>query len=116
VSNFFQRLKTAWHFWKLYPPIVLPPGYWTNENARALSNFKVSDTGIKLSHIWIARLHSAEREAMRDDGPTKYKNGVAWGIRMMIEESDQLLAISQPTGEQVVTEGQLESAFRSVNR
>jgi hypothetical protein len=117
MNNLVQRVKTAWNFWKFYPALVLPPGYWTQGDARVLSNFLTSDTGSKLRNIWVQRLQTQERTAMNDQSPTKFTNGVAWGCRVMIEETDSLLRISPSTSESVdLTERELEATFRSVNK
>jgi len=117
MGNFLQRLRTAWHFWQFYPQVVLPPGYWRDEDARALSNFLCSDTGIKLRHIWVDTLHAKERQAIQDPSPIKFTNGVAWGCRAMISVTDNLLLISpSASGSADLTERDLEATFRSVNR
>ena|SRR5215469_11470987 len=117
MSKLVQRLKTAWHFWKFFPHVEIPPGYWTDPDARALSNFLCSDTGVKLRYLWVQRLHQEEKRAIMDSSGTKYTNGIAWGVRALIAETDELLQISPPASElSALTERQLEGEFRSVNR
>jgi hypothetical protein len=117
MNNLIQGFKSAWNFWKFYPALVIPPGYWTSGDARVLDNFLGSDTGVKLRALWVQRLQYQEKLAMNDSTPTKFTNGVAWGCRAMIEHTNALLQISPSTSESVdLTERQLEGEFRSVNR
>jgi len=117
MSNLILRLKTAWNFWKFYPVLVIPPGYWTQGDARVLDNFLGSDTGVKLRALWVQRLQYQEKLAMNDQTPTKFSNGVAWGCRAMIEQTNAFLQISPSASESAdLRERELETTFRSVNR
>jgi|SRR5215831_4929561 len=117
MNNFVRRLKAAWFFWRHFPPSAVPSDYWTNENARALSVFLTSDTGIKLRHMWVEKVHMSAQRAIMDQAHPQYHAGVAWGIRSMVAFVDSLLAVSPPSSElEALTERELEGEFRSVNR
>jgi hypothetical protein len=117
MNNLIRRLRAAWFFWKHFPPTEIPSSYWTNENARALSNFLISDAGIKLRHLWVEKVHMSAQRAIMDQAHPQYHAGVAWGIRSMVAFVDSLLQISPPPSElEALTERELEAEFRSVNR
>jgi len=117
MSNFVRRLRAAWFFWRHFPPSEIPFGYWTDENARALSNFLVSDTGIKLRHQWVEKVHMSAQRAIMEQAHSEYMAGVAWGIRGMVAFVDSLLELSpSPSASETPTEQQIEGEFRSVNR
>jgi hypothetical protein len=116
MNNWIRRLKAAWHFWKYFPPTQLPGSYWTNEDARALSNFLVSGTGTKLRHIWSEKVTMSAQRAIMEQSHPEYMSGMAWGIRAMVVEVDEHLQISPPVSGSPDTERELEATFRSVNR
>lgn len=117
MNNLIRRIKAAWFYWRHFPPTAIPSDYWTNENARALSSFLTSDTGIKLRHMWIEKVHMSAQRAIMDQSGHHYHAGVAWGIRGMVAFVDSLLKISlSPSELETPTERELEGEFRSVNR
>jgi hypothetical protein len=116
MNNWIRRLKAAIHFWKYFPSTQIPNNYWTNEDARALSNFLVSNTGTKLRHIWSEKVTMSAQRAIMEQSHPEYMAGVAWGIRAMVVETDEHLIISPPMSGSSDTERELEATFRSVNR
>jgi len=116
MNNFVRRIKAAWFFWRHFPPTEIPSNYWTNENARALSNFLVSDTGIKLRHQWMEKVHMSAQRAIMDQTHPQYHAGVAWGIRGMVAFVDSLLELSPSPSASELQPEQIEGEFRSINR
>jgi hypothetical protein len=113
-----RRLKAAWLYLQRYPYVELPPNYWTNADAKALSNFLGSDTGAKLRNMRWNRVYEAQQRAVTDRKDPAYTAGIAFGILAVTHEEDQLLRISLPENESLEnnTLGNLGTVFRSVNR
>lgn len=117
MSNLIRRLRAAWFFWRFYPSTQLPNNFWQDSDARSLSNFLTSDTGVKMRRILLEKVNMSAQRAIMEQAHPEYLAGVAWGIRGTVAEIDSLLQISPPSSESTAfTEGQLEGAFRSVNR
>ena len=117
MNNLIRRLRAAWHFWQFYPSTQLPNNFWTDPDARSLSNFLTSDTGIKMRRILLEKVNMSAQRAIMEQRNSKYMSGMAFGIRGTVAEIDSLLQISQPSSElEALTERQLEGEFRSVNR
>jgi hypothetical protein len=117
MSNFLTRLRAAWLYWRYFPPTTIPPDYWTNADARALSNFLISDPGVKLRHMWVEKIHASADRAIMDQSTSKYSSGVAWGVRAMVAFNDSLLkTISPPTADVGPDVEETEGVFHSVNR
>lgn len=112
MTEFFRRLKAAWLFMRKYPYVTLPDNYWTSADAKALSNFLGSDTGMKFRHLRWNRVYLAQQRAITDRADPAYSAGIAFGIFGTVAEEDSLLQVSLP--EQEFGEG--NSGFRSVNR
>jgi hypothetical protein len=112
MTNFFRRLKAAWAFWKTFPVVVIPDGYWTDADSKAWSLFLTSDTGAKLRHLRWNRVYLTALQAIAEQKDATYKCGIAFGVRAMVAEEDALLQISLP--EPNISEG--ETAFKSINR
>ncbi len=81
-------------------------------DAKALSNFLGSDTGMKFRHLRWNRVYLAQQRAITDRADPAYSAGIAFGIFGTVAEEDSLLQVSLP--EQEFGEG--NSGFRSVNR
>jgi hypothetical protein len=116
MKKLILRLKTAWNFWVYYPVVVIPDRFWTNEDAKALSNFLTGPVGTKLRNLRWQQLRQAEQKAMLDSSDSAYTKGVAWGIRAYFTWEDSLLQISPTESESQPTTEQDEGLFRSVNR
>jgi hypothetical protein len=117
MNNFVRRVRAAWFFFRHFPSTQLPDNYWTNTDARALSNFLTSDTGIKLRHGWIEKVNTTAQRAIMEQSKPAYMCGVAWGTRAMVSWIDSLLVISPAPSElEHLTELEIEGEFRSVNR
>ena len=114
MNNFFIRLRAAWFFWKHFPPTQLPDNYWTNPDARALSNFLISDTGVKLRHLWAEKVNLSAQRAIMEQAHPEYHAGMAWGMRAMVAYIDSLLIIS-PAPSESEQPAEIEGEFRSVN-
>src|SRR5262252_8169658 len=94
-----RRLKAAWLYLQRYPYVALPDGYWTNADAKALSNFMGSDTGAKIRNMRWNRVYEAQQRAVTDRNDPAYAAGIAFGILGVTHEEDQLLRISLPESE-----------------
>jgi hypothetical protein len=115
MTEFFRRLKAAWLFMRKYPYVALPDNYWTSADAKALSNFLGSDTGMKFRHLRWNRVYLAQQRAITDRADPAYSAGIAFGIFGTVAEEDSLLQISLPeSASQENTRG--TSGFQSVNR
>jgi hypothetical protein len=112
MHNFFKRLRGAWCYLKHYPVITLPPNYWNDADARALSNFMTGDTGSKLRNMRFNRVYESQQLAITDRKDSAYSAGVAFGILAMTSEEDALLKIELPTP----NIPEQDSSFRSINR
>lgn len=112
MKNLCRRLRAAWMFLKKYPVVALPDNYWSPADAKALSNFLGSDTGIKLRHIRWNRVYQAQQQAVIDRKDSAYSAGIAFGIYGSVAEEDSLLQVSLPETEFKGSTGD----FKSVNR
>jgi hypothetical protein len=112
MNNFFRRWRAAFSFWKTFPVVVLPSGYWTDADSQAFSKFLMSDTGVKVRHLRWNRVYLTAQQAISEQGDSTYKCGVAFGVRAMVAEEDALLKIELPQPD--IPEQ--ESSFRSINR
>ena len=112
MNNFLRRWKAAFSFWKTFPVVVIPDGYWTEADSQAFSKFLTSDTGAKLRHIRWNRIYLSAQQAISEQGDSTYKCGIAFGVRAMVAEEDSLLRVELP--EPQITEEM--SSFKSVNR
>src|SRR5438874_13491130 len=101
MTNFFRRLKAAWFYMRTVPYVVLPNNYWTDADARAWSNFLTSDTGVKLRHMRWNRVFMSAQQAIVEQVDSRYKCGVAFGVKAMVAEEDALLSISLPEQETI---------------
>src|SRR5215471_15185231 len=112
-----KRLKAAWLYLQRYPYVTLPPNYWTDADAKALSNFLGSDTGAKLRNMRWNRVYEAQQRAITDRSDPAFTAGIAFGILASTQEEDSLLRISLPESESQDNNTLANSGqFRSVNR
>src|SRR5215831_19389133 len=116
MSNFVRRLKASWFYMRNFPSTEVPNDYWTNPDARALSNFLISDPGIKLRHLWVEKVNMSAARAIMEQAHPEYMAGVAWGIRSMVAFNDSLLIVSPPSGGQTEPMEEHEGVFKSVNK
>ena len=116
MSKFFQRLRAAWLYLKMYPVVTLPENYWTDSDAKAWSDFLGGDTGSKLRHIRWNRVYEAQQRAITDRKDPAYAAGVAFGILGMTSEEDSLLQISLPESASQDPADWNQGHYPSVNR
>ena len=116
MREFLRRLKAAWIFTRYFPFVEIPDNYWTREDALSFSHFMVSDTGVKLRHMWRMSVHNSAQKAVCERTDSAYVCGIAFGIRSLLAETDSLLTISPDLSELDQTTTEKESQFRSVNK
>jgi hypothetical protein len=92
MRNFFRHLRAAWKFCQFVPYVELPDQFWLMDDARNLSNFLMSDTGVKLRHILRNKTIDSASRAVMETGPhAQHLCGTAFGIRATVAELDSLL-------------------------
>src|SRR5215471_2381265 len=116
MKNFMLKLRAAWDFWRHFPPIVTPRGYWTNTDAHHLSDFLTSDTGSKLRNMWKENVNSSAQNAIVERPNAQYWSGIAWGVRAQTVFTDSLLKLSPVESESPQTEEGGEEPFQTVNK
>jgi hypothetical protein len=116
MRNWLRRLHAAWIFSRYFPYVEIPEKYWTREDAMTFSHFMVSDTGVKLRHMWRMAVHNSAQKAISERQDSAYVCGVAFGIRSLLAETDSLLTISPDLSELDQTTTEKESQFQSVNK
>jgi hypothetical protein len=110
MSEFLRRLRIAWKFAQNFPTSPLPNGYWLPEDAQALSNWLVSDSGVKLRWILRNRISDTANRAVMEMGPhSAYLCGYAAGTRGVVAEMDSLLQISSFGMSDEESQSELES-------
>ena len=116
--SFTKTIKALWRMYQLFvrdmPPVVLPPKYWTEGDAKAYSSFLETATGRKIRQIRFNNIYRLQIEAISDKDP--YKNGVAFGVRAYSVREDSLLEISPEESASPQSTDQEEGLFQSVNR
>jgi hypothetical protein len=116
MQNFFRRLHAAWLYWRTFPVVVLPDGYWSDADAKALSNFLGTDAGAKFRHLRWNAVYQSQLQAITNRHDSAYAAGTAFGMRSMVAFEDSLLAISLPTSGSSESTTLGISGFQSVNR
>lgn len=98
--NFFRRLLIAWRFTRTFPYAAIPRGYWSVEDARALSYFMTGQTGTKLRVILRNKCEQSMVSAVLESGQrAQHLCGFAAGVRGTLAEMDQLLIIPNTEAE-----------------
>ena len=95
MRKFFRRFRIAWLFTKNFPYTAIPQDYWLMEDARSLSHFLVSSTGVKLRFVLRNKVSQSALRAVIDTSPhTQHLCGFAAGVRSTVAEMDSLLDLA----------------------
>src|SRR6266566_4274870 len=98
--NFFRRLKAAWLFSQVHPHVDdLPPNFWIDEDAKALSKFLTSRTGQKWRLMMLKHVQNSAFRAIIERNYAAYECGYASGCRGLMAVSDSLLKVNAPESE-----------------
>lgn len=111
MSNLFRRLRAAFLFWRVFPVVLLPDGYWTDADAKSLSNWLGTDAGVKFRHLRFNAVYQSQLQAITNRSDSAYAAGTAFGMRSMVAFEDSLLQIKLPD-----VEVQPSTGFASINR
>jgi hypothetical protein len=112
MKNFLQRLRLAKLFWRFFPVVSFLPHYWTDADAKSLSNWLSTDSGVKYRHLRWNAVYQSQLQAITNREDSAYASGASFGMRAMVAFEDSLLQIELPQPELA----EQDAAFRSVNR
>jgi hypothetical protein len=112
MRDFLNRIRLAKLFWRFFPVVSMPPGYWSDADAKSLSNWLGTDSGVKYRHLRWNAVYQSQLQAITNRSDSAYAAGTAFGMRSMVAFEDSLLQIELP---QPQIQEQ-DAAFRSVNR
>lgn len=109
MTNFIRRLRASWLYLRTFPVVVLPQGYWSDADAKALSNFLGSDTGAKFRHLRWNAVYQSQLQAIVNRTDSAYASGTAFGMRSLVAFEDSLLQVELPQTEMVEQVGQFNN-------
>jgi hypothetical protein len=115
MRRFLRYLKAAWLYSQFVPYIeeADEEGFWTNDDAKKLSQFLQSQTGQKLSHRLRNYAIQAASSAVRNPTNSAYHNGVAAGIPMLIVAIENHFIGADVENEQAESESILSTLEQS---
>ena len=116
MNNLWDRLRAALLFWRKFPVVVLPQGYWTPDDAKSLSNWLGTETGAKFRHLRWNAVYESQLKAIIDRRDSAYSAGTAFGMRSMIAFEDSLLQLPLGESDSLQSTGETSGGFNSVNR
>jgi hypothetical protein len=115
MKNWIRHLRTAWKFCQYAPYTELPHDFWRVEDAKAWSNFKTGDTGVKINFILRNKVaQSADRAVMESSDKAQYLCGVAFGIKSTVAELDSLLDLARTREGMLMSGEEMEELFKSM--
>src|SRR5438445_11602236 len=95
MRSLIRRIRIAWLFTRHFPFTPIPDDFWEVEDAKALSNFLTSSTGVKVRFLLRNKVSDSAMRAIIDTSDhSKHLCGYASGVRGTVAEIDQLLDLA----------------------